>query len=62
MRLMRLRFLGLRCPSSLMPHVIAQEAGKGDRLEFKVSAVVPLAGLIALYHGHLLVPSSASHS
>lgn len=62
MRLMRLRFLGLRCPSWLMPRVIAQETGKGDRLEFKVSAVVPLVGLVALYHGHLLVPSSASHS
>lgn len=55
MKLIRLRFFGVRCPRWLMPHVVAEERGEGDELHFRVSALVPLAGVVASYHGHLVL-------
>jgi hypothetical protein len=59
MKLIRLRFFGVRCPRWLMPHVVAEERGEGDALHFRVSASLPLAGVVASYHGHLVLQRSA---
>lgn len=67
MRLLSLHFAGIRCPRWLMPEVVAEESGlidKADRddaccLHFKVRASVPWVGLVAGYHGHLMIPSDA---
>lgn len=56
MRLQKLHFLGLPCPSWLMPTVIAQENGTGNALHFTVTASVPLIGRVADYRGHLDIP------
>ncbi len=59
MQLRSLRFLGVPCPSWLLPRVVAREHGDADRLEFRVQAVLPLIGVVAAYRGHLLVPAEA---
>lgn len=61
MRLTRMRFIGIPCPSWLMPSIVAQETGHGEHLMFRVSATVPLVGLIASYHGQLMLPSSSAN-
>ncbi|MBG9389173.1 DUF4166 domain-containing protein [Caenimonas aquaedulcis] len=57
MRLVRLRFLGLPCPRWLMPDIVAVESGEGSRFQFEVQARVPIAGLVARYAGHLMLPA-----
>lgn len=60
MTLLRLHFFGVSCPAWLMPRVLAEESGAGARLHFRVRAEVPLAGLVASYHGYLLLTSGAA--
>lgn len=55
MRLQGLRFLGLPCPKWLLPRLIAEETGQGDRLHFRVRASLPVIGTVASYSGHLTV-------
>ena len=56
MRLLRLHFLGLRCPAWLAPRIVAEEAGAGDQLQFRIEATVPFVGVVASYRGHLVLP------
>jgi hypothetical protein len=35
--------------------VVAEERGDDDRLHFRVLAALPVVGIIAGYHGHLIV-------
>jgi hypothetical protein len=56
MRLRRFHFLGVPCPAWLMPRVVAEETGDGERLQFNVQAALPLAGVVAGYRGHLEIP------
>lgn len=53
MRLVKLHFLGIPCPSWLMPSVMARERGATDRFHFQVLASVPGIGVVASYVGHL---------
>jgi hypothetical protein len=53
MRLRGLSLAGVPCPAWLMPKVIAEESGLNDQLHFKVSASLPVIGLVASYRGHL---------
>jgi hypothetical protein len=55
MRLRSLHFLGIPCPRWLLPRVVAEETGAGDRLHFRVEASLPLIGIVAGYRGHLVV-------
>jgi hypothetical protein len=56
MHLQRLHVLGIPCPAFLMPRVVAEETGVGDRLQFNVQAALPLVGVVAGYRGHLVIP------
>ena len=56
MQLTRLRFLGLPCPRWLMPQVLAEECGNGQRFHFHVAASLPWVGVVAGYRGHLVLP------
>lgn len=60
MQLERMRFAGVPCPRWLLPHIVAQEAGNGDLLEFCVSAALPWVGMVTHYEGHLRVPEEAT--
>lgn len=53
MALVEMRFFGISCPRWLMPQVVAEETGIGNRVHFLVSASLPLVGTIASYRGHL---------
>jgi hypothetical protein len=53
MELAKMRFLGVPCPRWLMPRIVAEEVGLGDRLHFTVSAALPVVGVVASYRGHL---------
>ncbi len=53
MKLVRMKFLGIPCPSWLMPRVLAEETGAQGRLHFRVEAALPLIGKVASYRGHL---------
>lgn len=55
MKLLTLRFFGVSCPHWLMPQVVAEETGAGDRLQFHVKAALPFVGTVAWYRGHLEV-------
>jgi len=55
MRLKRLHFLGVPCPNWLLPQVIAEETGQGDRLHFRVQASLPVIGTVTSYRGHLAI-------
>jgi Domain of unknown function (DUF4166) len=55
MELLSLRFLGMPCPSWLMPRVVAEESGSNDELCFRVAATLPWVGVVASYSGHLNV-------
>lgn len=55
MRLIRMRFFGVPCPTWLMPRVVAEETGVEDQLQFHVTAELPLVGVVASYQGHLEV-------
>jgi hypothetical protein len=59
MRLLGLRAFGLPCPRWLLPTVIAEEYGDGNRFHFEVSAALPLIGRVAAYRGHLDLPEEA---
>jgi Domain of unknown function (DUF4166) len=57
MSLRRLHFFGIPCPAFLMPLIRAEETGGADnRLHFHISAEVRHVGLVAQYHGYLLLP------
>ena len=56
MHLRKLHFWKIPCPKWLMPRVIAEEHGEGDRMMFRVSAALPFVGTVAAYSGHLVVP------
>ena len=60
MRLLGLHALGLPCPRALLPRVIAEEHGDGDRIYFEVSASLPLIGRVAAYRGYLDLPNEAT--
>lgn len=53
MALVSMRFFGVPCPGWLMPRVVAEETGGGDRLHFLVTASLPLVGSVVSYRGHL---------
>ncbi len=53
MGLEKMNFLGIPCPNWLIPKVTARETGAGNRLNFKVRAVVPFVGLVTSYSGYL---------
>ena len=53
MELERLHFFGVPCPRWLLPTIVAEEHGDHDQIHFKVSATVPLIGVVASYQGHL---------
>ena len=53
MVLVKMKFFGLPCPQWLMPQVVAEETGDGDRLHFLVSAALPWVGMVASYRGYL---------
>ncbi len=55
LRLCRLKFLGIPCPTWLMPIIAAEESGSDDRLHFHVSVQVRTIGMIMRYQGHLLL-------
>jgi hypothetical protein len=57
MRLVRMQFLGVPCPSWLRPRVVARETASTGRLHFDVHASLPLVGTVASYRGHLDVPA-----
>ncbi len=60
MHLRHLYFLGIPCPTWLMPRVVAEETGRDGRLYFRVHACVPGVGLVASYQGYLTLPASAN--
>lgn len=49
---------GVPCPRWLMPRIVAHERGGDDALHFDVQAVVPMAGLVVHYQGHLALDSA----
>ncbi|WP_443083400.1 DUF4166 domain-containing protein [Variovorax sp. PBL-E5] len=55
MHLRGLRFLGVPCPRWLLPRLVAEETGDGDRLHFRVRASLPLVGTVTSYRGHLRI-------
>lgn len=58
MRLAAMRCLGIPWPRMLLPKVVARETGDDERLQFEVSAALPLIGQVAAYRGHLVVPGA----
>lgn len=60
MHLHRLQFFGLVCPKWLMPIIVAEESGIDDRLYFHISAQVRYIGVVARYHGYLILPEPLS--
>lgn len=60
MRLLRLHFLGIRCPAWLAPRIVAEETGAGDQLQFRVEASLPFVGVVASYRGHLVLPNEGT--
>lgn len=59
MHLLGMRFLGVPCPRWLLPRIVAEETGSGDRFHFLVTAAVPFVGQVASYRGHLDVGPEA---
>jgi hypothetical protein len=60
MRLDRLHFVGIACPTWLMPIVTAKESGIDCQLHFDICVTVRYIGLIARYHGHLPLPNGGT--
>jgi hypothetical protein len=60
MRLVKLHFLGIPCPSWLAPKVTAREMGGINTLKFHIQASVPVVGRVASYTGYLNIPQEAS--
>jgi hypothetical protein len=60
MHLRKMRFFGICCPRWLMPSVVAEEIGEGDLMHFRAEARLPLIGVVASYHGHLVIPREGS--
>ena len=60
MRLEKLHFLGVACPTWLVPTVTARESGGVNTLNFHIQASVPVIGIVASYTGHLNIPREAS--
>lgn len=56
MTLVGMHFLGITCPRWLVPRVVAEETGTDDRFYFRVTAAVPVVGMVASYRGHLELP------
>ncbi len=56
MYLRRLQFFGIACPKWLMPIIVAEESGIDHRLYFHISVQVRHIGVIARYHGYLVLP------
>ena len=56
MKLVALRFWTVPCPKWLMPEVSGEESDVDGKLHFRVRASLPFIGLVAAYHGHLVVP------
>jgi hypothetical protein len=53
MLLQSVTLFGIRAPKFMMPIVMAQETGDQGKLHFRVSAHLPLVGLLAEYRGCL---------
>ncbi len=53
MRLEKMRFFGVPCPTWLMPRIVAEESGEGGRIHFLVTAEVPFVGSVVSYRGYL---------
>lgn len=60
MRLEKLYFLGIPCPSWLAPTVTARESGGVNTVIFHIQASVPVIGMVASYTGYLNIPEEAS--
>ncbi|NML44184.1 DUF4166 domain-containing protein [Ramlibacter sp. G-1-2-2] len=56
MKLVRLRFLGVPCPSWLLPAIVAEESATPGQLHFRVQASLPWIGVVASYRGYLELP------
>jgi Domain of unknown function (DUF4166) len=56
MRLEKLYFLGIPCPSWLAPTLTARESGGVNTLDFHIQASVPVIGIVASYTGYLHIP------
>ena len=55
MALRSMGFLGIPCPRWMLPSVVAEEHGDGDRFHFRVLAALPFVGTVAHYEGHLVL-------
>lgn len=53
MRLVKMRFFGVPCPTWMMPRIVAEERGADDQLHFHITAELPFVGMVASYRGHL---------
>lgn len=60
MHLQQLHFVGIPCPTWLMPRILAEETGRNGRLYFRVRAEVPGVGLVASYQGYLELPETVA--
>lgn len=60
MQLVKLHFLGAPCPRWLLPTIVAQESGEGDRLLFRARASLPAVGTVASYTGYLVISGEES--
>jgi hypothetical protein len=59
MALRSMRFLGVPCPTWLLPHVDAREQGRDGQLHFHIRASLPWVGRVAGYRGWLQLPEHA---
>jgi hypothetical protein len=55
--LQQLHFFGVRCPAWLMPIIVADESGIDNRLHFDIRVEMRYIGVVAQYHGYLLLPA-----
>jgi hypothetical protein len=56
MQLVGMHFFGIPCPAWMLPRIVAEERGINDQLHFEIVATVPIAGTVANYRGHLVIP------
>ncbi|MCZ2496126.1 DUF4166 domain-containing protein [Xylophilus sp. Kf1] len=56
MKLAKLHFLGVPCPTWLLPVIVAEETESEGKLYFFVQAALPFIGLVTHYKGYLVIP------
>lgn len=60
MKLVRMRFFGVPCPSWMAPRIVAEESGEAGRMNFHIRADVPMLGRVVAYRGWLELPQEAA--